>query len=135
MDSLAFTHGTYIWVSDEESVWIRVEVLESQKDNQGKLRVRVDKTNEERLLRSDDLLPHHHHLCNTGSVDCDDLTQLIHLHEPAVLHALHVRFARDQIYTLTGPILIAINPLKVIPGLYDNEVCGGVVVWRLYYNV
>jgi hypothetical protein len=50
-----------------------------------------------------------------------DLTQLIYLHEPAVLHVLHERFKLDSIYTFTGPILIAVNPFKVIDGLYSRE--------------
>mmetsp|Transcript_41938 Transcript_41938/g.82218 ORF Transcript_41938/g.82218 Transcript_41938/m.82218 type:complete len:2007 (+) Transcript_41938:318-6338(+) len=42
----------------------------------------------------------------------DDLISLTHLHEPAILHALRVRYANDVIYTATGPILIAVNPFK-----------------------
>jgi len=52
----------------------------------------------------------------------DDLTQLDHLHEPAVLSSLQNRFDVDKIYTFTGPILIALNPFKVIPNLYDDDV-------------
>ncbi|TYZ65394.1 hypothetical protein PybrP1_008766 [[Pythium] brassicae (nom. inval.)] len=40
------------------------------------------------------------------------LTGLEHLHEPALLHALSERFARDRIYTSIGDILVAVNPLK-----------------------
>ena len=40
-----------------------------------------------------------------------------HLHEPAVLHAINLRFDVDNIYTFTGPILIAVNPFKRIPGM------------------
>ncbi|CAD7943476.1 unnamed protein product, partial [Amoebophrya sp. A25] len=49
----------------------------------------------------------------------DDLCRLICLHEPAILHSLQQRFSRDVIYTATGPILIAVNPFKTLPGLYD----------------
>lgn len=52
----------------------------------------------------------------------DDLTNLTHLHEAAILSSLNDRFEQDFIYTLTGPILIAINPFKTIPGLYDETV-------------
>ena len=51
----------------------------------------------------------------------DDLTQLSHLHEPAVLHSLQLRFDIDRIYTCTGPILLAVNPFKRISGLYRLE--------------
>ena len=47
----------------------------------------------------------------TGGVD--DLIGLTHLHEPAILHALRLRYDADIIYTSTGPILLAINPFKV----------------------
>jgi myosin-5 len=51
----------------------------------------------------------------------DDLIGLTHLHEPAILHALRLRYNADIIYTSTGPILIAVNPFKNMP-LYTDEV-------------
>jgi myosin-5 len=50
----------------------------------------------------------------------DDLIGLTHLHEPAILHALRLRYDADIIYTATGPILIAVNPFKPM-GLYSDE--------------
>ena len=50
----------------------------------------------------------------------EDLIGLTHLHEPAILHALRLRYDSDIIYTSTGPILIAINPFKSMP-LYTDE--------------
>ena len=52
----------------------------------------------------------------------DDLIHLTHLHEPAVVHCLRSRFSTDRIYTSTGPILIAINPLKDCSWLYSNDI-------------
>ncbi len=54
----------------------------------------------------------------TGGVD--DLIGLTHLHEPAILHAIRLRYDADIIYTSTGPILLAINPFKV-SGNYFRE--------------
>ena len=51
----------------------------------------------------------------------NDLIGLTHLHEPAILHALRLRYDSDIIYTSTGPILIAINPFKPMP-LYTASV-------------
>ena len=51
----------------------------------------------------------------------NDLIGLTHLHEPAILHALRLRYNSDIIYTSTGPILIAVNPFKNMP-LYTEEV-------------
>lgn len=42
----------------------------------------------------------------------DDLIDMTHLHEPAILHALRLRYDANIIYTATGPILIAVNPFK-----------------------
>lgn len=52
----------------------------------------------------------HVHASVVGGVD--DLIGLTHLHEPAILHALRLRYDADIIYTATGPILIAVNPFK-----------------------
>ena len=52
----------------------------------------------------------------------NDLIHLTHLHEPAILHSLRLRYDGDVIYTSTGPILIAINPFKKMEGLYGEEV-------------
>mmetsp|Transcript_3892 Transcript_3892/g.8719 ORF Transcript_3892/g.8719 Transcript_3892/m.8719 type:complete len:2464 (-) Transcript_3892:122-7513(-) len=54
----------------------------------------------------------------TGGVD--DLIGLTHLHEPAILHALRLRYDADIIYTSTGPILLAINPFKGMQGVYGR---------------
>ena len=51
-----------------------------------------------------------------------DLIGLTHLHEPAILHALRLRYDSDIIYTSTGPILIAINPFQRMGGLYSDDV-------------
>jgi myosin-5 len=51
----------------------------------------------------------------------DDLIGLTHLHEPAILHALRLRYDADIIYTATGPILIAINPFKPMD-LYTPQI-------------
>lgn len=50
----------------------------------------------------------------------DDLIELTHLHEPAILHALRLRYDANIIYTSTGPILIAVNPFKPM-NLYSPE--------------
>lgn len=51
----------------------------------------------------------------------DDLIELTHLHEPAILHALRLRYDADIIYTSTGPILIAVNPFKPMEELYRPQ--------------
>lgn len=58
----------------------------------------------------------------------DDLITLPHLHEAAILHNLAARHADDIIYTMTGPILLAVNPFKRL----GKEVYGPDVVERYH---
>ncbi|KAL7552091.1 hypothetical protein ACHAWF_015304 [Thalassiosira exigua] len=51
----------------------------------------------------------------------DDMIALQHLHEPAILHAVGERYFRGEIYTWTGPVLIAVNPFQRLP-LYTREI-------------
>ena len=51
----------------------------------------------------------------------DNLTDLPDLDEPNLLHSLNVRYSRSQIYTRTGPILVAMNPWTNLP-LYGQDV-------------
>jgi hypothetical protein len=51
----------------------------------------------------------------------DDLITLTHLHEPSVVFSLRKRYEQNIIYTATGPILIALNPFKALPELYDDN--------------
>ena len=53
----------------------------------------------------------------------DDVLELMHVHEPSLVLALKRRFEGDEIYTNTGPILLALNPFKSSLGnLYSEEV-------------
>ncbi|CAE7245773.1 XI-2 [Symbiodinium natans] len=117
-----YAQGTLIWVKHEEEVWIQAEIVTSNEkeiivktaeDPNGRL---VLGPNEPIFLRTSDVFT------SEGLSVLDDLTQLTHLHEPAVLSSLQNRFDIDKIYTFTGPILIALNPFKFVPGLYDEEI-------------
>eukprot|EP00927_Polykrikos_kofoidii_P024116 TRINITY_DN219_c0_g1_i1.p1 TRINITY_DN219_c0_g1~~TRINITY_DN219_c0_g1_i1.p1 ORF type:complete len:1712 (+),score=344.09 TRINITY_DN219_c0_g1_i1:102-5237(+) len=122
-----YAQGTLIWIRHEEEVWVQAEIVTSTDkeiivkaathpdinttDSQIKLG-----PNEPIFLRTSDVFT------SEGLSVLDDLTRLTHLHEPAVLSSLQNRFDVDKIYTLTGPILISLNPFKRIPGLYTDEV-------------
>ncbi len=45
-------------------------------------------------------------------IGVDDVLHLSHVSEASLLHALRLRYRRDDIYTNAGPILISINPYK-----------------------
>ncbi|KAG1359672.1 putative Myosin-8 [Cocos nucifera] len=51
----------------------------------------------------------------------DDMTKLAYLHEPGVLQNLRSRYDINEIYTYTGSILIAVNPFRKLPHLYDSH--------------
>jgi myosin-5 len=62
--------------------------------------------------------------CDSADEDSQipsDLTNLTHLHEPAVVFSLRHRYALNEIYTATGPILLALNPFKEVKGIYGDE--------------
>ncbi|KAH8598030.1 putative myosin MYO2 [Bisporella sp. PMI_857] len=48
----------------------------------------------------------------------DDLTNLSHLNEPAVLQAIRLRYSQKEIYTYSGIVLIATNPFARVDSLY-----------------
>eukprot|EP00981_Chlorochromonas_danica_P001892 scaffold390_cov167-Ochromonas_danica.AAC.4 len=50
----------------------------------------------------------------------DDILKLRDFSEMSLVHTLRVRYSRDDIYTNVGPILISLNPYKIIDGLYDE---------------
>lgn len=57
----------------------------------------------------------------------DDVLHLANVTEASLLHTLRIRYKRDDIYTSAGPILISINPYKLIKkfdgeSLYSDEV-------------
>lgn len=71
-------------------------------------------------VKSDTLLP-----ANPDILDgVDDLMQLSYLHEPSVLYNLQYRYNQDMIYSKAGPVLVAINPFKIVP-LYGNDYIEG----------
>lgn len=59
--------------------------------------------------------------------DTEDLINLPYLHEPAILCCLEQRYGSSNIYTYTGPILIAVNPFKKV-NLYSTQIL------ESYYN-
>mmetsp|Transcript_36271 Transcript_36271/g.96405 ORF Transcript_36271/g.96405 Transcript_36271/m.96405 type:complete len:1978 (-) Transcript_36271:181-6114(-) len=120
VDPTNLQQGTVVWVPDPENdqVWARGEVV-----SLGKTAAKVSVND---VVR-DVLLTERMFLCNAemwsgkGLVGVTELSTLMHLHEPEVLQTLQVRFDVDEIYTFCGPILIAVNPFKAIPGMYGQK--------------
>jgi len=131
-----------VWVPDPQAVWIPGKVTRSSANE---VVVAVDgcgndayRGREERVFTLPTVggtatsqtslkRPLHRNkaLLGDGALHVDDLTDLPELHEAAVLHALDVRFAHGLIYTISGPVLLAVNPFRTLPGLYSLETLRG----------
>ncbi|KAJ0510529.1 putative myosin ATPase [Helianthus annuus] len=107
--------GSQVWVEDNEVSWIDGEVLEI---NDKEIKVQCSSGKEVVAVLSS-VYPKDPEFPEGG---VDDMTKLAYLHEPGVLRNLKSRFDMDEIYTYTGNILIAVNPFKRIPNLYDKSV-------------
>jgi myosin-5 len=62
-----------------------------------------------------------------ADAEVENLVNLVNLHEPGILFVLGSRYINGNIYTYTGPILIALNPFKSLP-IYSSQTL------ETYYN-
>lgn len=130
--------GARVWISDTDGddAWILCEVISRTATNLNvqtiasppkkftRPRVQASRSDEAIELKYEGV-----ELANTPLSDAEkaegkdsDMITLPHLHEPAILHAIGDRFDRGEIYTWTGPVLIAVNPFQRLP-LYTNVSC------------
>ncbi|CAB80037.1 myosin-like protein [Arabidopsis thaliana] len=100
--------GDKVWVEDKDLAWIAADVLDSF-DN----KLHVETSTGKKLFRRDPDDEEHNGV--------DDMTKLTYLHEAGVLYNLQRRYALNDIYTYTGSILIAVNPFKKLPHLYNGH--------------
>ncbi|XP_020237959.1 myosin-12 [Cajanus cajan] len=104
--------GSQVWVEDPEDAWIDGEVTEISGRN-----ATIIATNGKTVVAEiSSIYPKDTEAPPSG---VDDMTKLAYLHEPGVLHNLAIRFSLNEIYTYTGNILIAVNPFRRLPHLYD----------------
>ena len=59
--------------------------------------------------------------CNAEEGDVTDNTSLSHLSDATLLHNLRSRFLRQEIYTFTCQILIAVNPYRDLNDKYYSQ--------------
>ena len=50
----------------------------------------------------------------------EDATTLLHLSEATLLENVRIGFAQAHIYMWVGPVLVAVNPMRPLPKLYDD---------------
>ncbi|KAF2184698.1 myosin-2 [Zopfia rhizophila CBS 207.26] len=117
--------GTRAWQPDTTEGWVASEVEEKLVQG-GKVKLifrlqngeskTVETTLEAIQDGNDPNLPP---LMNPAMLEAsDDLTNLSHLNEPAVLQAIKLRYAQKEIYTYSGIVLIATNPFARVDSLY-----------------
>ncbi|CAN4110466.1 unnamed protein product [Withania somnifera] len=104
--------GSHVWIEDPDEAWIDGEVTEIKGSN-----ATVITTNGKTKVASiSSIYPKDTEAPPAG---VDDMTKLAYLHEPGVLNNLACRYSLNEIYTYTGNILIAVNPFRRLPHLYD----------------
>uniref|UniRef100_A0A8C2HJZ7 Myosin X, like 1 n=1 Tax=Cyprinus carpio TaxID=7962 RepID=A0A8C2HJZ7_CYPCA len=106
----SFFSGSRVWVNHKDQ--LVPSTVNSFGD--GTLVLTTD-YGEVRLSNLEKVSPMHQ-----SSIDgVEDMSTLAELHEAAIMHNLHQRYQKDNIYTNIGSILAAVNPYKQIRGLYD----------------
>ena len=93
----------------------------------GQTTVQLDAGGKRVMVEATDVFP-----ANPDGLTCPDNTMLIHLSEATLLANVRARYATKEIYTLTGSILLAMNPFEELPiyseaqmGEYKGKPLGG----------
>ncbi|KAK8541561.1 hypothetical protein V6N12_014192 [Hibiscus sabdariffa] len=106
--------GSLVWVEDSEIAWVDGEVMQLNGEN-----IKVLCTSGKTVVvKASNVYPKD---AEAPSCGVDDMTKLAYLHEPGVLQNLRSRYDMNEIYTYTGNILIAVNPFRKLPHLYDSH--------------
>jgi hypothetical protein len=106
--------GSKIWSACEETGFRRSKIVSIDRANDSFLV--ADDQHGHRQVRTRDVRPRH----DMDQTE-DDNTSLVHLDDANILENLEKRFRKDQIYTYTANVLLAVNPYKTIKNLYTAE--------------
>ncbi|KAI9683125.1 MAG: Myosin type-2 heavy chain 1 [Trizodia sp. TS-e1964] len=117
--------GTRAWQPDTTEGWVASEV-EQKVVHGDKVKLIFQLSNgETKTVETTLAALHNDHdttlppLMNPTALEAsDDLTNLSHLNEPAVLQAIRLRYSQKEIYTYSGIVLIATNPFARVDSLY-----------------
>ena len=105
--------GDRVWVPHVEEAWVVGHVTNLSTTT---VQVATDQGKLELSLKSSPPLE----TCGSHlEDDIDNLVDLDELSEGAILHHVRKRFHRKSIYTLVGPILVAVNPFERLP-IYEQ---------------
>ncbi|KAL6056207.1 Unconventional myosin-XIX [Balamuthia mandrillaris] len=112
----AYSKGSKVWIPDKTDGFKAAEIVRVCDEAATKFVVLAEEDGEEHTVPKEQIF-----LRNPSILEgCDDLTCLSYMHEPAILHNLSIRYGVQQIYTFSGPILIAVNPYQKLP-IYNKQ--------------
>jgi myosin heavy subunit len=106
---------TFVWIPvEDERCYIQTEV---QKDDNAKFSVRDEKGQVKEYIKNEK----NYLGVNPPKFDgVDDMAELGHLNEPAVLYNMTKRYDVDLFHTYSGLFLVIVNPYKRLP-VYTDE--------------
>ncbi|KAK5107316.1 hypothetical protein LTR62_001371 [Meristemomyces frigidus] len=120
--------GTKAWQEDAAEAWMASEVVEKKVDGDKVRLVFALENGESKTVETTLAALQNENSSTNGTLPplmnpamleaSDDLTNLSHLNEPAVLQAIKLRYAQKEIYTYSGIVLIATNPFARVDSLY-----------------
>lgn len=127
---MTFEVGTRCWYPSENG-WIPCEVSKNE-PRDGKYHLQFTLEDGSLIDLDTDSIDYNDSLSNEGSPmpvlrnphsreSTQDLTTLSYLNEPAVLHAIKLRYMNKEIYTYSGIVLVATNPFAQMEELYSND--------------
>jgi myosin heavy subunit len=105
--ALYSTESNRGWVSFKDAEWLECEVSDSSKTH---LTLKL-KEGTKTVSRTECIFCYRNPSAVEGAAD---FLTLPNLDEPNILHSLRVRYWQGQVYSYTGPILIAVNPWKSV---------------------
>eukprot|EP00039_Didymoeca_costata_P010363 m.139453 g.139453 ORF g.139453 m.139453 type:complete len:1495 (-) comp14800_c0_seq1:163-4647(-) len=114
-----YTKGAYIWLRDDEEVWVDAKILSRDGNT-----LRIERKNGKEELHDISDPAAFPPVKNPSNVVSEvfDLIELSHLHEPGVLRTLRHRFVeKKEIYTYCGIALLAMNPYDDMDHIYGVD--------------
>ena len=120
MASSQFAKGSTVFVPDEHEAYLPARVASCQGFGATAI-LRVTPAQgggAERVVPAEELPL----VCDADPLSLEganDLVKYTQLTDAAVLHGLRARYARDDIYTCAGSILVSVNPFKQVPSYGD----------------
>jgi myosin heavy subunit len=127
-DWTGVSQGTLVWISDEDEAFVPGEIKSVTGGTkvvvslEGGKEVTVDTTKVGKPVKRGESEPIKILPRDASAFPVDNMDDLTPLNAASILENIRMRFRLDQIYTRTGPILIAMNPFKRMPQLYADTV-------------